>query len=397
MKEIKIPASKSKKEIFQKLQKYLTTNEEYRKKLESKFKKVTEECLSINYKKEMKKNFEEGNFETEKGHLVFKNPNKMVKTFRKIGEMFHINIQFFVDGMLEEKFLNTDNKHQTSFLFTTPNKLEVTNFSPIFDENIFDEEEEEEEEEKESLFENIDEDEPAQKKQKTENCKPFNFYKEKTEKEEEEENFLNFENVFSNDEEEKQKQKKEEEEHQRELDARFNIILKNLHDIPHEIPSTSATQSIKEEEEEEEEEEEKEEEEEEEKKAAKKEKKTGGKHQNKKRKQKEEQNQEEVVMMKGISPSKLKEYIGEKTYMELQTTRELLSENIPKINNSFEVVLSFINSLNKMVNTIPYTEDKTTGRIELQCGGCCLHCPPNHNLKKNAGRPPTKNQNKVSK
>ena len=95
----------------------------------------------------------------------------------------------------------------------------------------------------------------------------------------------------------------------------------------------------------------------------------------------------EEMEMRNSDMDLLTQHLDAHTVDTLKSGRILINENIPKINEIFQVISKYVLTLKKMLKNIPYKIDEKTGEIKLLCGGCHLHCVSNWNLPGPSGRP----------
>ena len=78
--------------------------------------------------------------------------------------------------------------------------------------------------------------------------------------------------------------------------------------------------------------------------------------------------------------AKFLEHLNQHTRYLVQSTKEILDQNLPIIYNSLATVKSFISLLRKIILKSPHEIDPISGEITLKCKGCLLHCPQNWNV-----------------
>ena len=95
----------------------------------------------------------------------------------------------------------------------------------------------------------------------------------------------------------------------------------------------------------------------------------------------------EEMEMKNSDMDLLAKHLDENTEGTLKTAKKLINENLPKIQETFQVIYKYALTLKKMLKSIPYKKNEDTGEVMIQCMGCHLHCMSNWNLPGPSGRP----------
>ena len=128
---------------------------------------------------------------------------------------------------------------------------------------------------------------------------------------------------------------------------------------------------------------------------------TEGKKTPKKKKRKEEQRVSKADMlndlsaivanlndidMKNTDMTLLAEHLNAHTTGVMKKTCQLMDENIPKIYETFQVIVKYTLNLHKMLKRIPY-EINEAGVPTILCSGCHIHCVGNWNIPNPPGRP----------
>ena len=68
---------------------------------------------------------------------------------------------------------------------------------------------------------------------------------------------------------------------------------------------------------------------------------------------------------------------------------ETFKENITFIHNTFVKIHSLALKLQKLLKNIPHEVDSKTGKVEIICGYCNLHCHSNRNVLRKKNNPQT--------
>ena len=90
--------------------------------------------------------------------------------------------------------------------------------------------------------------------------------------------------------------------------------------------------------------------------------------------------------MRNTDMTLLAEHLNTHTTGVMKKTCQLMDENIPKIYETFQVIVKFVLNLHKMLKRIPYEINKAVEPTIL-CSGCHIHCVGNWNIPNPPGRP----------
>ena len=82
------------------------------------------------------------------------------------------------------------------------------------------------------------------------------------------------------------------------------------------------------------------------------------------------------IDMKNTDMTLLAEHLNAHTTDVMKKTCQLMDENIPKIYETFQVIVKYMLNLHKMLKSIPY-EINEAGVPTILCSSCHIHCVGN--------------------
>lgn len=101
--------------------------------------------------------------------------------------------------------------------------------------------------------------------------------------------------------------------------------------------------------------------------------------------------------IEGGAAKSFRNFLDRKERKLYDDTRQIFTQNVKNIHDTFAVIVNWINTLDLMLNQIPFEMDETTGRPIIQCVGCMMHCPAKIKMKPRKGRPKKANVSKYDK
>ena len=95
--------------------------------------------------------------------------------------------------------------------------------------------------------------------------------------------------------------------------------------------------------------------------------------------------------IEGGSATSFRNFLGRKERKLYDDTQCVFAQNVKKIHDSFAIIMNWINTLQTMLDNIPFEMNEETGQPVITCRGCIEHCPAKIKMKARKGRPKKEN------